>query len=246
MPVNASDPPPAHGATTFIDDMNEVAVQASRDVYGFYQYLTEIGGGTAEEDRPGSGPMILLGALGVGAQFHSNIIAAANLGNSIANTVLSNQSTSGELEISVTNKSSSTLTLYNYTATGGPDVSNVPDPLFTGQSDVITLTDDEEIALNAAIDLDFSIGNGAALDSGGSSLINFNITYKYTKDDAENERWGLTAAVDGGTPHPYPDALQMFGFTFEPTDPSAYPGFSLYTGPIETASGSISIVVYDR
>ncbi|MEU6989424.1 hypothetical protein ABZ953_02025 [Streptomyces sp. NPDC046465] len=250
MSLPTDDPvtPPVHGAVTWLTDMNDVALQVSRDTYGFYQYLSEINGGTADEGgRPGVGPQVLIAALGVGAQFQANIIAAANLGNSIAQTVLSGKSTPGELQINVINRSSCTVTCFNYTATGGPGISNVPDPLFTGQSDVVTITDDSEIEKDAKIDLDFSIGNGAPIGAtADSSIINFNMAYQYSEDDSENERWFLTAAVDGSSPNVFPKALQMFGFTYAPTDPTQYPGFGVYTGPVETGSGSISMVIYDR
>ncbi|MDX3458795.1 hypothetical protein PV396_43930 [Streptomyces sp. ME02-8801-2C] len=238
-----------NGTVTFIDDMYEVALQANRDTYGYYQYLSEIQNAQMQA-RKGDGLEIFLGALNAGAAFQANFIAAANLGNNIANTVLHGQSSSGELQVSITCNASKPLTLCNYTATGGPDISNVPNPLFAGQSDIVTITDDDEFEEGATLELDFCIGTGAVIDTTHNSMINFSLTYTYGKDEADNERWWLTAAVDtttahpNGATHPFPKALQMFGFTFAPN--TGYPGFSLYTSPIETANGSISIVTYDR
>ncbi|MGW8954662.1 hypothetical protein [Streptomyces sp. NPDC055709] len=236
-----------NGAVTFIDDMNEAALQANRDVYGYYQYLTEIG---PEEQAEGGGPAILVGALAAGAAMQANVISAGILGNGIAQTVLNGQSSSGELEISITCNASKPLTVCNYTATNGPDISNVPNPLFTGQTEVVSVTSGSAIGQGAWVELDFCIGTGAVIDSTSNSMINFSLTYTYGKDSANNPRWWLAANVDTtttspkGAAHSYPKALQMFGFTFAPSD--GYPGFSLYTSPIESPSGSISVVTYDR
>jgi hypothetical protein len=230
---------------TFLDDMNDAALQANRDIVGFYQYLDQ-NSSSGPEVLPGIAPAVGMAAVGVAATIQSNMIAAAQLGVNIANTVLTHQSAGESLEITVTNNSTKALTLYNCRPTKA-DISNVPNPLFTGETDTVVLTrGDGFIQGTTSVELQFCIGNGEAIDSNDNSVILFSITYSYIAGDTDPGRWIVQATVDDSELHSFAKAIQMLGFTFESTPGSDCPGFSLYTFPIETSEGSISLVIYDR
>ncbi|TDE20800.1 hypothetical protein E1295_47095 [Nonomuraea mesophila] len=233
-----------NGTVTFIDDMNEAAAQANKDVAAFSQYLTGPAGPApnGQAATPGGAAAVGAGAAVVSAasSVSSTILQAALLGVNIANMVLSQKST-GSLEITITNNSTKPLTLYNYRPSHG-DITNIPNPLYTGQTDAVVLTKSSAFDDDTSVELQFCIGDGQAVN-GVNSLINFALTYAYT-DEGNPGRWSLSAAVDGSDTHSYPQALQMFGFTF--VGNTGFPAFSVYTSPIETGSGSISMVVYDH
>ncbi|MCX5528727.1 hypothetical protein OG342_38760 [Streptomyces bobili] len=165
-----------------------------------------------------------------------NLVGSAQTGVSVAQTVLANMSAkTGQVEITITNNASLPVTLFNYRPTK-LDVSNVPNLLSTGESDVFTLTRQSLIDDSSSVELDFMIGDGV-------NCAPFRLWFAYT-NEGNPGRWKLSALVDGSGKHNYPKALQMFGFTYSGN--TGFPSFSVYTAPIETGSGMLSVIIYDK
>jgi hypothetical protein len=155
-----------------------------------------------------------------------------NFGLGVANAV--NGSSKGQMEVTLVNYSSNPVVLYNCNPSS-IDISNLPDPLGEGDNDVVVLTSDSPFTSSTSFELDLLIGAGAA-------SIPFSLSYAYTSQ-GDPGRWTVTASAGGCTPHAFPTDIQMFGLSF--TGATSYPSFSVYTSPIETGNGAMSIAIYD-
>lgn len=222
MAMESTDMAAKNGKVVFYDKDRRAARQALKDSAALAP--------TAEAPAP------QIGAAGWTALATGmlNLVGAAQTGVSVAQTVLANTST-GQVEITITNNASKPVALFNYRP-HNCDVSNVPNPLSTGESDVFTLTRTSAIGNGSSVELDFILGDGV-------NSTPFRLWYTYS-DEGTPGRWEFSAKVDGGVKHDYPKALQMFGFTY--TGNTGFPSFSLYTSPVETGSGMLSIVIYDK
>lgn len=214
----------AHGTTLFIDSGLAAGQQAGLDVANF---------AAQDEDTPGPAQDAAGVAAGISAAagVASAVFTGGNLGVNIANAV--NNETTGQLQVNITNFSSLPVIVYDYNPTHA-DITDVPSPLAPGDNDLFVVTRSEPLDTTSALELDLLVGSGTA-------SIAVSLTYSYT-DNGVPGRWAVTTSVDGGN-HAFPDNLQLFGLTF--TGNAGYPSFSLYTSPIETSSGVMSIAIYD-
>ncbi len=211
---------------------------------------------TALEGSGGAGSAnVTAAAISAAAAVGGTLLTGALAGSSIANTVLSNQrqksqqnspqpAPQGEVQIVFANKSSVPLALDSVKGGTGCSVSNVPDTLTTGQSDVLVLTNPSQIDGSAQLEINLKIGNGASLGGSTYSSISVGLYLNYS---ASNTLWIMTPSVDGSTGMPpSPTAVATCSCTFAAADASQYPSFSFYFTPVQTGSGSMSFSFYDH
>jgi hypothetical protein len=141
----------------------------------------------------------------------------------------------GQLQLTVTNYTSLPVVPFDYQALGG-SMSNVPNPLATGETDTYLMTLPQPFS-NAAFRFDFLVGTGAA-----PTGIGFSLWLKY----GGSSPWTTKVKVDDDGEHSYDPARQMFGFTFTATKNTPAPKFSAYFSPIESANGVISLMICDK
>ncbi|ALC20364.1 hypothetical protein ACH46N_15035 [Streptomyces pristinaespiralis] len=217
------------GTVQFLTVSEAVGKQANKDVANL-----------VSNSKEAVQPEGAITAAGIGAAASVGLLvsSAVQSGVAVANMVTADDSV-GQLEISVSNESSHPVTLYNYESTSC-EVSDLPNPLAPGASDVAVLTKDAAFGNGDGVRLDFCVGS--------DNPINFSLWYNYRVSSAQ--RWILAADVDDAdTTYPmkktYDAARQMFGLTFTPPAGGTQPRFSVYTSPIESGSGHLSVAVYD-
>lgn len=212
-----------NGTAVFLDNSLQAAQQASLDVANF---AANGGAGGSRETAATGDPLGTVAGI-ANAVFTAGLFAVGIAG-------ATNDDTTGQLQIDLINYSSNPVVVYNYNPSNA-NVTDVPTPLAPGDNDLFLLTLDEEFDTDSSLVLYLLIGSGTT----GSIQTAF--TYGYT-DDGKPGRWSVQANIDGAA-HTFPNNLQLFGATF--TGNEGYPNFSVYTSTIETASGDLSLSVYD-
>jgi hypothetical protein len=211
-----------NGNVAFLDSGLGAAQQAGLDVANF----------AAQDNGGGAGASVSAPAVSAVAAIANAVFSGGNLGVNIANAV--DNETTGQLQINLVNYSSAPVIVYDYNPDNA-NVTDVPAPLAPGDNDLFVLTSEEQFDSDSALGLNVLVGAGT------SGSIQTEFTYSYT-ENGNPGRWTVSAVVDGAN-HDFPSNLQLFGLTF--TGSSGYPSFSVYTSTIETASGVLSIAVYD-
>lgn len=227
-----------HGKVQYFDDGLDAARQAGLDLA---VSMPTKPASTEADDGPQtdwagwvSAIAGVVSALGTVGNFAVNLANLVNTGDKESG------GTGASVEIRIENQSSTSVVLYAYEPNSA-DVSNVPDPMGPGESDVMVLTRPGETFTKneSGIDMTFAVGEG-------NDVIPVLVRYVYT-DVGTPGRWKVRASVDDlcDDPHSFPVALQLMGASFESTC-EGYPSFSFYTAPIESGSGSLSLRFLDR
>jgi hypothetical protein len=210
----------SNGTVTFFTDPAQAAAQAVADVSAFQNQKAQLAA------APGVAPILIAGAIG------SLISATAGVTNAavgVAGLATRNASGADALEIEFGNESSHPVIVYDYDPRNA-NVTKVPEPLAAGASDIFLITNTNGLKVDAKIRIDFMVGAVAC-----------SVTYEYT-DTGNPGRWRVSLTVDGNS-QTFSDNLYLMGAKFVGDDASA--SFTLYTAPIETASGQIDLSIYD-
>lgn len=187
----------------------------------------------------------IISAVGVGAQLVSTAVAVGQFGLGIANTVRDFQnptSQSDTTDPTRTQQGVASIVVANNALvpvafvsvkSASCAMSHAPTAVTTGQSGTFLVTRDQPLDGTTALTLACLIGTGSAASISISLAFNYSVTHQV---------WTLTMTVDG-TAYQFPYVAGLAGCNFEPSS-SAYPNFSVYFAPIETASGTMQITFY--
>jgi hypothetical protein len=216
----------ANGTVTYYDIPLSAGEQASLDIAAF------TGKATGNIETPGAISPAGVAALATAAQA---VVRAGQLGTMVAPMVNGMSSSTGQMEMTITNYSSMPVVPYDYSVSGGGDMSNVPDPLGTGESDSYLITSGSALT-GTNIRVDFLVGAGLS-----PKTIQFSVYLQYPSGGP----WTVGVVVDGEAQHNFPVAKQMLGFTFTGSN-TTIPSFSAYVTPIETSNGILSLIICDK
>jgi hypothetical protein len=220
-----------HGTVTYYSSPGLAAQQASLDMAAYAAKAA------TSKDTAAPGDTAEIAAAGITALGTSvlALISAGQLGASIGSMVGGGAPVAGQLQLTVTNYSSQPVVPFDYQVLGG-FMSNVPNPLTTGETDTYMMTSPQPFD-DASFRFDFLVGTGPA-----PTGIGFSLWLKY----GTSSPWTTKVKVDDDDEHPFDPARQMFGFTFTATKDTAAPKFSAYFTPIESANGVVSLMICDK
>jgi hypothetical protein len=220
----------SHGTPVYFTNI-EAAQQAGADIEAMLA-VTPAAVPAAEDIPPW---------LSAAGSLTSALFAAGNFAVAVANivNVYKEDVVPGAVELTVANMSSYPVSLYSFEPQDG-DVAHVPQPLGPGGIGLFLLTRPTQFDFGAFGILDFVVG-------AGEMSINVRFTFTYT-DEGTPGRWQFAVKLDnsddsGANMHTFPNTLNLCGAGFDPDD--GYPKFSLYTQPIETSSGALTLTFYD-
>lgn len=218
-----------NGSVNFFETPLDAAYQAAADANRFAVGLGTSGPNPA--DIAGATIAAVAGAIIYAVTTIANVVGAAV---SIAQMVrdADDESVLDTLEIDVINNTSQSIVLANYIPSKC-DVTQVVQPLLPTASDTFVITSGSVGTFNStsALTLSFVIGSSA-------NTIATNVALNYT-----GTAWTSTMTIDGSAGSAESE-VELSGAQFL-AENSGFPSFSVYTTPIATPSGKISLAFYD-